>query len=259
MTSEITREACHHPIQRNPPRLALLFTLLLLACLLGLAQAKELSPDAERTMTVGGAHGQPAYSLRISASGAQGRVEVQDASGSPVQSLTCSLLRDEAQPTGPELEAVRQQFVLNFKSEDLNFDGYADLKGPCEFGAKWGRYCVWLFDPKRHMFVTDYLAQQMELLYNLEADPKRRLIIAYSIGPTDPLMDEYRIENAGDNRPYWPRLIPVDSCFVANSSLPQAAFLTQYDQGRPVIKHRTFEAQTDCLGGCDCVRRVVDR
>jgi hypothetical protein len=221
--------------------------------------AQSSTPEASRTVKVDGANGQPAYSLRILASGAQGRVEVQDASGSPIQSLGCSLRRDEAQPTGPELEAVRQQFVLNFKSEDLNFDGYDDLKGPREFGAKWGRYCVWLFDAKSQLFVTDHLTEQMELLYNLEADPKRHLIIAYSIGPTNHLMDEYRIENAAENRPYWPRLIPVDSCFIANNSQgPATAFLTQYDQGRPVTKHRALDPQSNCMGGCDCVRRTVD-
>ena len=100
----------------------------------------------------------------------------------------------------------------------------------------------------------------MELLYNLEANPKRRLIVAYSIGPTDPLTDEYRIENPADSRPYWPRLVPADSCFVANNS-PEAptAFLTQYDEGRPVIKRRVFDVKTKCLGGCDCVRSVVGR
>jgi len=119
---------------------------------------------------------------------------------------------------------------------------------------------VWFFDTKTNMFVTDYLAEQMELLYNLKADPKRRLIMAYSIGPTNPLMDEYRIEKPADNRPYWPRLIPVDSCFVANNSpRAPAAFLTQHNEGRPLIKHGVFDVKTKCLGGCDCVRSVVGR
>jgi len=64
---------------------------------------------------------------------------VRDASGAQVQSLTCVLLRYESHPTAPELEGVRQQFALNFESEDLNFDAYADLKGRREFRAKWGR------------------------------------------------------------------------------------------------------------------------
>ncbi|HXJ94904.1 MAG TPA: hypothetical protein VMT20_18835 [Terriglobia bacterium] len=257
MISEITGEVLYVRIRRNA---LLLATLLVSALSLGAPAPQEVSPEAGRTISIAARQGRPSFSLRISASGAQGRVEVRGASGAQVQSLTCSLLRDEAQPTAPELEAVRQEFVLNFKSEDLNFDGYADLKGPREFGAKWARYCVWLFDTKTNMFVTDYLAEQMELLDNLEADPKRRLIVAYSMGPTDPLMDEYRIEEPADNRPYWPRLIPVDSCFVANTSPGVAtAFLTQYDQGKPVIKHRALDPQSNCLGGCDCVRPAVDR
>jgi hypothetical protein len=245
-------------------RFTLFFTLLLAIALCfgasraGASAAQEPSPEAGRTMTVGGAQGNPSFSLRISASGAQGHVEVRDASGSLVQSLACSLLRDVAHPTSAELEAVRRQFVLNFRSEDLNFDGYSDLQGPREFGAKWGRYCVWLFDPASHSFITDDLAEQMEMLYNLEADPQQRLIIAYSIGPTNPQMDEYRIENASENRPYWPRLIPVDSCLVANNSPgPATAFLTQYDEGRPVIKRGVFEPKTECVRACDCVRSVI--
>jgi hypothetical protein len=60
------------------------------------------------------------------------------------------------------LAAVRGQFVAQFMITDMDFDGHADLAGVREFGAKWARYCVWLYDPKQHIYVKDLLAEQME-------------------------------------------------------------------------------------------------
>ena len=57
-------------------------------------------PDRVRTMKVGGARGQPSYTLRISARGAQGVIDVQEATGSRVQTLTCSLGNGEPLPPG---------------------------------------------------------------------------------------------------------------------------------------------------------------
>lgn len=143
-------------------------------------------------------------------------------------------------------------------SGDLNFDGYPDVKAPREFGATWGRYCVWLYDPTGHRFVRDSLAEQMELLYNLRADPKRSRILANSIGPTNPLIDEYRIEGVGENRPYWPRLIPVRSCFISNASQPRTAIVTQYNQVQPLIRRQTLDVHKELLGGCDAKAATSD-
>ena len=112
----ITCEVLYHSTRRN----ALLLTALLAAALcLGASARQEVSAEEGRTISIGGAQGAPSFSLRISASNAEGRVEVRDASGARVQSLACSLLRDEAHPTAAELEGVRQQFILNFSLRTL--------------------------------------------------------------------------------------------------------------------------------------------
>jgi len=222
--------------------------------LLGGPAAQTSTPEGSRIVKVGGAHGQPGYTLRVSASGNLGRIEVDDASGSHVQILLCSLLRNELGPTALELAGMDEQFVVNFAIEDLNFDGYPDLKAPREFGAKWGRYCVWLFDPTNRRFMNDGLAEQMELLYNLEADAEHERVLAYTIGPVNPMRDEYRIEGVGKDRPYWPRLIPVRSCFIESASPPFVQVLTDYDQGRPVVKRQRFDLRAVCSSACDCVQ-----
>jgi len=239
------------------PRFALLVFFLLLqvpSAPGGPAVAPSRNPDSSRTVTIGGVNGQPRYTLRISANGRLGRIEVRDASGSQIQTLSCPLLRDESSPTAPELAAIDQQFVVNFAAEDLNFDGYLDLKAPREFGAKWGRYCVWLFDSTIRQFVNDGLAEQMELLYNLEADAEHERVAAYSIGPVNPMRDEYRIEGVSKDRPYWPRLIPVRSCFIESASPPFVQVLTDYDQGRPVIKRQPYDLRAVCSSACECVQ-----
>ncbi len=203
--------------------------------------------DAVRTMMVPGAGGQPGYTLRISVSGREGRVEVRNHLGAMTQTLTCPLLQDEANPSDLEVKGAAKEFVSRFEMKDLDLDGYLDLRGVREYGAKWARYCVWLFHPKTPMFSrSDPLAQQMESLYNLAVDPKRSLIISYSIGPVNPLVDEYRIERVGKDRPYWPRLVPVQSCFLENDS-PHAGetdpgdwivVRVRYDHEHPVVVRR---------------------
>lgn len=238
----------------------LLFAWLVAVCCCGEPVAAwPPRPAASRAVTVRGVRGQPDYSLLVSANGAQGRIEVLDATGSHVQDLSCALLRDESAPTSGELEAVREQFVSHFETEDLNFDGYADLKAPREFGAKWAQYCVWLFDPVNHGFVRDSLALQMELLYNLRADPKRGLVLASSIGPEKALLDEYRIENPGGNRPYWPRLIPVRSCFIDNNSRPAIAVVTEYDRAQPEVTRKMIDGIKGRAEACEEGRSGRDR
>jgi hypothetical protein len=106
--------------------------------------------------------------LLISTEKSRGVVSVRNEKKAEVQKLTCPLLRDNDKATEGELEATREQFVSKFMVSDLDFDRHPDLAGVREFGAKWARYCVWLYDPKQHVFTKDFLAEQMELLTNLE-------------------------------------------------------------------------------------------
>ena len=154
--------------------------------LLAFAQEPDQSKNI-RTITLTASEKQPGFTLRISAKGRTGLVEVRNHAGVVVETLGCSLLRDAASPSKPEMKAVAEEFVTSFAAEDLDFDGHIDLKGPWEFGAKWARYCVWFYDPESQTFSGAYrkrpLAEQMELLYNLEADPQRLPDVVVEIEP----------------------------------------------------------------------------
>ena len=141
---------------------------------------QELDPSKERQMKIPSARGEPSCVLHISAEGSRGVVSVRDEKETEVQSLVCPLLRDNSAPTDAELVAVREQFVLRFAAKDLDFDGHKDLMGIREFGAKWARHCVWFYDPHQHIFVKDFLAEQMELLANLAANGTARLLLPIS-------------------------------------------------------------------------------
>jgi hypothetical protein len=106
-----------------------------------------------RDLRIPGTAGQPSFFVRIWAEGQTGIVNVRDEKGRDVQKLVCPFLRDVGEAAPEELAAVREQFVAHFVIADLDFDGHADLAGIREFGAKWARYCVWLYDPKQHMYV----------------------------------------------------------------------------------------------------------
>jgi hypothetical protein len=137
---------------------------------------------ADRTMTLAEGPDRPAFRLHVLQKERQGVVEVSTPTGAPWQTLTCAL-------------EPYTDFVGDFVAEDLDLDGRLDLRGTREFGAKWGRYCVWLYDPSSRGFSRDGLAEQMELLFNLEVDAGHRRLLSFSIGPSRPSWDVYRIVN----------------------------------------------------------------
>lgn len=164
--------------------------LFLLSCVTfprdGAAAPQAPEKESERRFTVDAIAARSSYAVHVWAKEAQGYVEVRAASGAAAQTLNCPLLRDNLNPSDSELEAVRARFVDQFAVLDLNMDGYPDLMGPREFGAKWARYCVWLFDPLTRRFVNGSLAKQMEELYNLSVDPDLHQVVSSSIGPDEP-------------------------------------------------------------------------
>lgn len=89
---------------------------------------------------------------------------------------------------------------------DVDFDGYLDLVVLREHGAKWGRYDVRLFDAKAGRFVESALTRHLGTLVNLTVDSDRKRIVTYSIGPSDPFEDVYRVEQG--------RLVLEASCHV---------------------------------------------
>ena len=129
---------------------------------------QESGAREERIISIPSASGEPAFALQISTERNRGDVSVRDEKGTEVQKLSCLLLRDNTAASRDELAAVQEQFSGQFVVRDLDSDQHPDLAGIREFGAKWARNCVWLYDPKQHFFVKDFLAEQMELMTNLE-------------------------------------------------------------------------------------------
>lgn len=182
--------------------------------------------------------GEPALILRISALGRRGIVSVRNEAEIEIQSLGCPLLRDEAEASEPELATVREQFVTQFETMDLDSDGYPDLAGIREFGAKWVRFCVWLYDPRQHIFVKDFLAEQMELLTNLTSKDGA-LVSSSHMGPTNPWQAVYQIMGARGSRPER-QLVPLFSCLLetkSNGDKPSAIVTTRY-KGRHAVVQR---------------------
>jgi hypothetical protein len=210
------------------------------------AAAREAQVAGERELKIAGGGGEPSLALQISAEGRQGKVEVRDEKGALVQKLACMLLRDSVAPTESELAAVREEFVKRFEAKDLDFDGKLDLAGVREFGAKWARYCVWLYDPQQHIFVKDFLAEQMELLTNLATEKEGRWIVASSIGPTNPWRAVYRIFDGKHSAP-GRQLLPMSACSVETGpggESPIAIWITRFEKDEVVV-HRQDAGKMD--------------
>jgi hypothetical protein len=200
---------------------------------------QELDASKERQMKIPSAGGESSFVLQISAEGRRGVVSVQDEEGTQIQSLVCPLLRDSSAPTDSELVAVREQFILRFEAKDLDFDGHKDLMGIREFGAKWARYCVWFYDPQQHIFVRDFLAEQMELLANLAANVNGQIVTSH-LGPVNPWQAVYRIAREEESRPQR-QLVPAYSCLVettADGSTPKAVVTTRYEGGQAIVQRQ---------------------
>jgi hypothetical protein len=216
-------------------------------------------------LTVGGTGGQPKFTLRMSVNQGNGIVDVRNASGSRVQTLTCPL---DVPPFAPGLETARKEvenslgrgFVDELVAEDYNFDGYVDLRAPRVYAASFQNYCVWLYDPTSRTFVRDGVAQKMEELENFRVDRARQLIIAGGLnGGIGVHSEEYRIVRGQGKEPA--RLVPVQSCSTTNSA-PHVAntTLVEYVNGQPAGTYeRTGEPPT-CREGqttCDCFRESL--
>lgn len=182
--------------------------------------------QAERTLTLRGGAGQPSFALRVLTRGSEGVVEVSGPEGTAPQTLTCTL-----EPFTP--------FLSVFAIEDLDMDGHPDLRAPREFGAKWYRYCVWLYDPSTHRFERDQLARQMELLTNLTVDAGHHRLVSSTIGPVLPSWDVYRIVNGADPRERL--LLPEQSCVIESDETGVvAAIVTRFADGRARTARRTL-------------------
>jgi hypothetical protein len=140
--------------------------------------------------------------------------------------------------TQEELAAAREQFMTQFVVTDFDFDDHPDLAGIREFGAKWARYCVWLYDPQ-HIFMKDFLAEQMELLVNLRPLAGRRITSSH-MGVESNWLAVYRVAGADGSRPER-QLVPVYSCLVEytpSGEKPTAVVTTHYQKGQAVVRRQ---------------------
>jgi hypothetical protein len=208
---------------------------------------------------------QAKFTLDISAAGRIGTVVVNTDAGAKVQTLTCDLFRDWGAPIGVDQATTEsvfnyhdKSFVSGLKTTDLDFDGMPDILAPRDFGAKWVTYCVWHFDPNQGRFIQDALSRQMEDLVNLTVDAERRQIVTFTIGPIDPMRDEYRIDSRSVNQYAQRRLLAVRSCVLDTgraAGAARTASVVTYLNGQEVVQRRTVSADCNdvCGDGCPSV------
>ena len=214
--------------------------------------SQDTAASKPRELKIPGTDGQPSLSVRIWAEGQQGLVAVRDEKGTEVQKLVCRLLPDAADAKVEELAAVRKQFVTHFVIADLDFDGHLDLAGIREFGAKWARYSVWLYDPKQHRYGKDFLAEQMELLTNLKPLGDGQISGSH-MGPANSWIAVYRVVGSDGS---WPvrQLVPMRSCLLVESTpdgeKPTAIVITQVE-GEQTVVHRQDAAKMDAKSALD--------
>ena len=91
-------------------------------------------------------------------------------------------------------------FTKSFCAEDINFDGYLDIKVLSDHGAKWGSYQYWVFDPTSGKFTTTELTKQLgEIKANTHDwnSESRTLHVGFLNLDQARIGETYRIENAG--------------------------------------------------------------
>jgi hypothetical protein len=198
---------------------------------------QESGAHEERIIKVPSASGESALVLQISTEQNRGVVSVRDERGAEVQRLSCPLLRDNTAVSEDELAAVREQFLRQFVVRDLDSDEHPDLAGVREFGANWARYCVWLYDPKQHFFAKDFLAEQMELMTNLEPLAGGQISTSH-MGPENMWRAVYRITEVEGSRPAR-QLVPVYSCLVETKpggEKPASVVTVRYESGNAIVQ-----------------------
>ena len=229
------------------------FTLFTLAAIWSARPVISQQFDSSKTreLKIPSLKGEPSFSLQISAEGRKGVVAVRDEKGTEMQTLICPLLRDNIDVRQEELAAVREQFVTQFVVADFDSDGNLDLAGIREFGAKWARYCVWLYHPTQRTFIKDFLAEQMELLANLRPLVGGQISSSH-LGPANNWMAVYQVADAKGGQPER-QLVPLYSCSVDSTldgEKPTAIVTTHYESGRAIARRQEI-AKMDIRAALD--------
>jgi hypothetical protein len=248
--------------KRRPSGAILPVLVLIAAITTPAAAAPPESKRHSRTLSIGGAGGQPKFILDISAAGRMGTVVVKSEAGAKLQTFTCDLFREwgpeiavDAATTASVLDYHDESFVSGLQTTDLDFDGLPDILAVRDFGAKWAKYCIWLFDPNQGRFIQDPLSRQMEELVNLTVDAEQREIVAFTIGPMYPMRDEYRIDSRSTVRNAQRRLLPVRSCELdtgEKEGAARTATVVTYANGTDVVQRRTVSDGCNDVCGDGC-------
>jgi len=91
-------------------------------------------------------------------------------------------------------------FTRTFCAEDINFDGYLDIKVLSDHGAKWGSYQYWVFDPISGKFITSELTRALaEIKANtyIWSSESRTLHVGFLNLDQARIGETFRIESAG--------------------------------------------------------------
>ncbi len=81
-------------------------------------------------------------------------------------------------------------------AEDINFDTYTDIAVAVDFGAKWGRWEWWLFDPRSGLYTQTPLSREISALVWNEhrLDPQARELRIQNFTGACPHENVYRVE-----------------------------------------------------------------
>jgi hypothetical protein len=98
-----------------------------------------------------------------------------------------------------EVDSTRNasDFIRFFTAQDFNFDGCLDFGLLKDFGAKWGSYSCYLFDPKSGRFVTNALTDELGKISanEMRADPASRLIRCDYLTFEGIISEAYKVEH----------------------------------------------------------------
>ena len=101
------------------------------------------------------------------------------------------------------VEAGAEAALASADVVDVNFDGYRDFWVLREMGAKWGRYDVFVYEPKSGKFIKDNLSREVAALDNPEIDGASKIIVSSSTGPSEPYRAVRKVQGG--------RLVVTDS------------------------------------------------
>ena len=205
---------------------AFLPILILIASLaLSAAAAPPEGKLYSRTLSIGGSARQPKFSLDISAAGRIGKVVVNNPAGAKIQTLTCDLFRD----WGPKI---------------------AGHTGDPRFWREVGYLLRLAIRPESGQVHPKFAEPSNGGLGEPHVDEERHQIVAFTIGPTYPNRDEYRIDRSSAIHAQR-RLLAVRSCELDTAQTEGAArpvSVVTYAASREVVQRRTVSA--DCNDAC---------